>query len=78
MRIPTENLSRRVMIPCLLILALAAASGCTVERLVRDNVVPECPGQSDKATSRAAACMTSAMYEIAQEKDDSTNGTPRS
>ena len=57
------------------ILALVIAgtlSGCTTEQLVRDNLLPECPGYADRATSRAAACMTAAMYEIALEKAETS------
>ena len=56
------------------ILALAlvsALSGCTTDALVRDFVLPDCPpGPTDKATTRAAACMSSAMYEIAQKREE--------
>src|SRR5687768_13807832 len=58
----------------ILFLAIASVlSGCTTESLVRDNVLPECPGSAHRATSRAAACMTAALYEVAMERDE----TPR-
>ncbi len=41
--------------------------------LVRDNLLPECPGEARRATSRAAGCMTSALYEIALENDKASH-----
>lgn len=43
-------------------------SGCTAERLVRDNIVPDCPGDARRATPRAVECMTAAFYDIAKEE----------
>ncbi|MET0292780.1 MAG: hypothetical protein ABW136_10485 [Steroidobacteraceae bacterium] len=51
----------------LLLAALGVLCGCSTERLVRDNVVPECPGHADRAVSRAASCMAAAFYDIARE-----------
>ena len=59
------------------ILPLVIASvlaGCTTERLVRDNVVPACPGSADRAISRAASCMTAVLYEVATEKGEEKGG----
>lgn len=48
-------------------------SGCTAQSLVRDNLLPECPGEARRATSRAAGCMTSALYEIALKNDKASH-----
>lgn len=54
------------------VLIASLLAGCTSERLVRDNIVPECPGSADRAISRAAACMTAAFYEIAMEEGETS------
>jgi hypothetical protein len=53
---------------CLVI--ASALAGCTTDRLVRDNLLPACPAPTGRATSRAAACMTSAMYEMVLRKSE--------
>jgi hypothetical protein len=57
----------------------SVVSGCTTDTFVRGFILPDCPpGPTDKATSRAAACMTEAMYEIAQKKDETSRDTSTS
>ena len=56
----------------LLLVIVSTLSGCTTERLVRDNLVPDCPKSTGSATTRAAACMTAAAYEIAVRRSEST------
>lgn len=60
-------------IGCRVLLALAVPGilgllpGCT-SRSVMEFVVPECRESGDHPQSRAAACMTRAVYEIAEDK----------
>jgi len=58
------------------IVIVGLLSGCTAERLVRDNIVPECPGDARRATPRAVECMTAAFYDIA--RDEYENNRDRS
>lgn len=46
-------------------------SACT-SRTVMEFVVPECEASGDHPQSRAAACVTRAVYEIAEEKAENS------
>jgi hypothetical protein len=78
--LPRKVRVRNVMAIRIFILVIASVvSGCTTDTLVRGFILPDCPpGPTDKATSRAAACMTEAMYEIAQKKEETSRDTSTS
>ena len=63
----SSNPARRAVCG-LIALAIAALLPACTSRSVMEFVVPECEASGDHPQSRAAACVTRAVYEIAEDK----------
>jgi hypothetical protein len=61
----------------LVALGSAGLLSACASRSVMEFVVPECEASGDHPQSRAAACVTRAVYEIAEEKAETSKGEDR-
>jgi hypothetical protein len=58
----------------LVALSMATLLPACTSRTVMEFVVPECEASGDHPQSRAAACVTRAVYEIAEDKRETSKG----
>jgi hypothetical protein len=58
----------------LAILGVAGLLSACTSRSVMEFVVPECEASGDHPQSRAAACVTRAVYEIVEDKAETSKG----